>query len=399
LALLIWTLIGACTGSETTRGGAEITDSAGVVLVRNLGNADWSAVPRPALVEDLRIGVVEGAPEYQFGAASGLDVDVGADGRIYVLDRQASNVRVFSPSGDYLMTMGRRGQGPGELSGGTAVMVTPGDTVWVVDGYPLARRLVAFTPNGEAAGTLPLALEDLPDRWEPSSRGVFLVQLRRDADDRPIILAALNPQTGSIDTVLALEPVERTRSGVLYDATPTWALLEGGRIVGGRSDEHRLVVSNRAGSIERVITRATPRRPISDTEREAAIEARREVFATFPTAGRSPEALRRIQEDFEQQIANTTVADYWPAYTTIMSGPGGTLWTRRFFTPAEVEAAGEEGIPNLWDVYDTEGRLLGPIELPRSFSPRRTVGDHLYGIAHDELGVSYVVKLRFALPT
>jgi hypothetical protein len=39
------------------------------------------------LAEDLRIGVLEGDPVYQFGSVRGLAV--GADGRIFVLDGQA----------------------------------------------------------------------------------------------------------------------------------------------------------------------------------------------------------------------------------------------------------------------------------------------------------------------
>jgi hypothetical protein len=92
-------------------------------------------------------------------------------------------------------------------------------------------------------------------------------------------------------------------------------------------------------------------------------------------------------------------AEQYPAFATLLAGPGGTLWAQRIATAADVEAAGgtfnaqDLGAPD-WDVFDAEGRLLGALRLPPQFQPLRVVGDHIYGVLRDELGVQHVVRLR-----
>lgn len=62
---------------------------------------------------DLVIGAVEGDPEYLFEYIGALTLD--ADGRIYVGDRDAQDVRVYGPDGRYLFQVTRSGEGPGEI--------------------------------------------------------------------------------------------------------------------------------------------------------------------------------------------------------------------------------------------------------------------------------------------
>jgi len=88
-----------------------VRDSAGVAIVRNPAIGLWTEAQRWTVREDLRIGAGEGRPEYQLGAIGWLDV--GSDGRIYVLDTQGQHVKVFSAGGRYERTIG----GPGAEAG------------------------------------------------------------------------------------------------------------------------------------------------------------------------------------------------------------------------------------------------------------------------------------------
>ena len=74
--------------------------------------------PQAAQVEAVlqeQIGSSDGGvPEEVFGRLADLAAD--QEGNVYVLENQASEVRVFSSSGEHLRTFGRRGGGPGELN-------------------------------------------------------------------------------------------------------------------------------------------------------------------------------------------------------------------------------------------------------------------------------------------
>ncbi|MGQ0560674.1 MAG: hypothetical protein ACT443_02220, partial [Gemmatimonadota bacterium] len=49
-------------------------------------------------------------------------IAVADDGRIAVLESQAQEIRVFSPTGQHLLTHGRKGAGPGEFRGAWGMM-------------------------------------------------------------------------------------------------------------------------------------------------------------------------------------------------------------------------------------------------------------------------------------
>ena len=79
---------------------------------------------------DLAIGVMDGAQEYLFENIGGLARD--ADGRIYVGDSGARDVRVYGPDGGYLFLVSGPGEGPGEFGRGVCRLVfDPDGRLWV----------------------------------------------------------------------------------------------------------------------------------------------------------------------------------------------------------------------------------------------------------------------------
>jgi len=89
-------------------------------LVRTTGGSVWGDTM--TLAPGLAIGKLDGEEPYLLGLVAGLDVD--GSGRVYVLDRQAQNLRVFSPDEAHLQTIGRGGQGPGEFQTPDCVRIT-----------------------------------------------------------------------------------------------------------------------------------------------------------------------------------------------------------------------------------------------------------------------------------
>lgn len=83
------------------------------------------------LVEEIRIGTVDGVGPSSFGQLKGLAVTL--DGRIVVLDAMAQEIRTFAPDGRHLATHGGKGAGPGELEAAFGLMKGPNDLLWVPD--------------------------------------------------------------------------------------------------------------------------------------------------------------------------------------------------------------------------------------------------------------------------
>ncbi|MFQ5688689.1 MAG: hypothetical protein ACE5HQ_00265 [Gemmatimonadota bacterium] len=139
---------GSGCGGEVRRSGAgwvAVRDTLGdTVVVRTVHGSVWGTDAQ--LVEEVRVGRLDGPDEYTFGDIIALAVD--SVGAIYVSDRQTPALRKYGPDGAYLATFGRRGGGPGEYErpdGGLAVL--PDGRVLLRD--PANGRIDVYGPDGE----------------------------------------------------------------------------------------------------------------------------------------------------------------------------------------------------------------------------------------------------------
>jgi hypothetical protein len=397
-ALLAATIaLTACDRSNGEWSGT-VVDSAGIAVVQNPASARWTLRPEPRLVEELRIGALDGAPELQFGQIAAIDID--ADGTMYVLDAQAAQVRIFDAHGRFVRAVGRPGAGPGEVSPSAAAVLAGADgTVYIAD--VMRQRIAAFGADGSEIGSTAVPMQQgIPVRWDITEDRRFAVQFRSMPfpgmtnvvlRDR---IVARDPGSERADTLLEMESgrtfdvsggMPRMR---LFEAEPVWALLPDGRLARGTNDAFRIELIGRDGRVERVLTRPFERRPLGDGDRDAFRRLLREAISQ-----QAPPAA------VEQILQNLEFAEHYPAFATFAAGPAGTLWVQRIRTAGDVEAEGgrfdaqDIGSP-VWDVFDEEGRLLGNVRMPDGFAPLRFVGNMIYGVLRDDLDVPHVARLR-----
>ena len=96
-----------------------------------------------------------------------------------------------------------------------------------------------------------------------------------------------------------------------------------------------------------------------------------------------------------------TFTDTYPAYAQFRTGPNGSLLVQHMIKLSDLNEDELRdinpqvgfGSPN-WDVFDSQGRLLGVLRMPDRFQPTRFVANNVYGVWRDDLDVQYVIKLR-----
>lgn len=397
--ILTAALLTGCTDTGAGRWTGSVRDSAGVAIVENPEAGVWAPGRGWTVEEELRIGTVDGDANYQFGQLAGIGI--GSDGSIFVLDQQARQVRVFSSDGRFQRTIGRPGQGPGELGAGVAaLLVGRGDTLFVPDMQ--AQRVNLYLSDGTAVSSFRMSLATgIPLSWAVT-RDALVAQLRplvlpnQPGDSMDVIVKIHSD--GRIGDTLRTIPSGRTfsfASGTpefnFFSAEPAWAVDENSRLLFAINSTYRLSVYDSNGTLERIIVRATEPRRVESADQRTLHEAMERLWRT---AGVPPQAIQQLS-------SNVHFAEYFPAFLQMMNGPEGSIWVQRVQQPSALSGSEREaynpmldlGAPE-WDVFDAEGRYLGMVLMPPRFQPVRFVDDRVYGIFRDDLDVQHVMRLR-----
>jgi len=98
------------------------------------------------LVFKEEISVGDSENEEEMVAQPGY-LDVDDKGRIFVVDMKASDIKVFDKTGQFVRTIGKKGEGPGEFNMPLGIIVTPDNELIVED--MMNRRLSYFTLEGK----------------------------------------------------------------------------------------------------------------------------------------------------------------------------------------------------------------------------------------------------------
>ncbi len=401
LAVVASVFLPGCADVDTGWTGT-ISDSAGVTIVSNPEQGIWAPGEEWIVEEEVRIGAVEGDPNYVFGEIMGVAVD--SRGRIFVLDYQAQHIQVYSADGVYEQTVGGPGEGPGELRAAAALFMGPGDTLLVPD-YR-TYRFNRYASDGASVPGFSMALQERrPRLWKATPSGLMVEQFetRTNVPEGPKeFIGRLAPDGTILDTLLTfnpyvvLGPEGRPIRVRIYAPEMIWDLSDELELIGGMNDDYRIKTYS-GGKIQRVITKPFHPVPVENEEKER-IEAR--FRSLMRESGVSPERL-------EGMWAGTHIADSYPAFQGLFWGPSGTVWVQQSKRVSELLDLDFWARINLgqikgakeWDVFDSEGRFLGVVSMPDRFRAWLFQGDKIYGTWYDEYDVPYVVRLGLKDPT
>ena len=397
-AVAVVSAVAAGCASDGPSGGrlAMERDSAGVVIVENegpgaWGDAAWRVEEAHVLAGD------DGRPETQFGYVA--DVAVDAD-TLYVLDQQAQQVRVFGPDGGLLRTVGRAGEGPGELSTFATSVLLRGDTLLVADWG--RGRLHRFRRDGTFVDATLFPGAGGRSWWRVAGGGdLYYRALERITDetgqwrgrDR---LLRVTPAWDAPDTVLTFD-YPQTDVGargapkvpVVVNA-PTWDVLPDGRVVWTTLEDARVRIHGPDGALRRIV--ASDRwtsNPPTLAERDRLLDLLRERLTML---GGAASLVERFEVPYPAVM---------PVLSTVRAGPAGTIWVQRVDGAADAHpmAINTPDPPTgwggaRWDVLDGNGAYLGTVTLSPRTRVTRVLDDRVVGVRWDELDREEVVVWR-----
>jgi hypothetical protein len=345
--------------------GAVDTLASGRLLIRNHDVPLWGAGEAWEVRERFRIGALDGDGPDVFGRI--IDVEFSAEGELYVLDGQASEVRVFGRNGEYLRSFGRVGQGPGELNRPMGMTFDSRGILWVMNWGN--GRYSGYDPHTgevveEKRRLATFGMSPWPGRFDDSDR---LLDVGLGSDGQPVILG-LGAEFVPRDTLAIPQPDERHRVlfrrgevpamsvTVPFAPQPSWAAHPRGGIVVGEGETYRL--HRVSFGDDTIATIEVQRQPmtVSREERDSALAAFQEITQQ-QAGGATPDRQARVP---------ATKSAHGP----VLVDDEGYIWVGR--TPV----SGED--PS-WDVIDVDGRLLGQVSVPvwPTYAKPSIRGDHV----------------------
>lgn len=125
----------------------------GVRVVHNRGKGAWSGKPAVTLKKVRELGDIEAADDtVAFYIPQDLTLDEA--GNLYVLDTGNHRIQKFSAEGEFLATIGRKGQGPGEFNFPCSLDTNEAGGFIVTS--PYSKRIQFLDPGGKETGSLTL---------------------------------------------------------------------------------------------------------------------------------------------------------------------------------------------------------------------------------------------------
>ncbi len=403
-------LAAACAGSgerRTARVEVEVDTIADTVVVRTVAGSAWGG--EATLVPEVSIGEMEGDLEYLMGSVR--SIAVADDGTIYVLDRQGPELRAYGTDGRYLRTLGRPGEGPGELGNPGAIAVLSDGRIVVRD--PGNGRIQAYAPDGTPVGawsvvrggfstSSPMPIDREDDMYVPVFKN-----MTKDFTDWRMALVRVGPDGVAGDT---LDPPDggydaprleaRSQGSVSVNSVPfspaeEWTLHPEGYFVHGVSTDYRFTLLRPGAPLR--IEKAWEPVPVAPGEKEE-----RERWIT--------RNMRQVDAGWKWN--GPPIPDTKPPYTNLYPGRDGRIWVEVPAPSVKVEDTGYDptdpnAVPNEWrerfvfDVFGDDGSYLGRVKPPEGFRTLpQPVFDHdfVWAVESDDLDVQRVVRYRLTLP-
>lgn len=302
------------------------------------------------LEEELTIGEAEGREEYMFQSLTNLAVN--DSGEMFALDYKASHIKVFDKDGQYLRTIGRPGQGPGELFLPRSIIIMESGEI-AVGGINL---ISFFSAEGEYTESIPLTRAQLLS-IDIDTAGNFL-GYSIEREDMVYALKKYDQDLNELlhygSSPLPTDEFNRTGKRNAFFTLLRWDIINGDQVVTGYPEEGYVVkILDVSGNLIRRIEKEYI--PIEIT-----------------------------QKDFEEEIADHPpelkkdyyAPKYFPPFLTLRADDEGRVWV----ITSEMTPDKEKRI---WDVFDAEGRYILRVALKAT---PRIYKNKMYTIEEDEDG-------------
>lgn len=367
----------ACSRAPGEPAAFAARDSSGVRLVTS-NRPLWGQDAGWNIDAHARIDIGAGAPDSSW-LRQVTDAARLADGSILVAGAGTGELRLFDSAGQRLRLLGGVGDGPGQFSSESSMMMWWGPAAELIISDFGNRRINRYDSLGVFQQSTPVATD--PDLVGPDVAGVF-----HDGTWLVIGTSRLSAPPGTI--------LHGTLRCLRYrpDGTPIGVVLEiadGPRFVldpDGVTQFPYLPLSaspRYAPAVDRLIITTGVRAEVEEFDLQGNLkrvsrwnveprstgEIYQQYRASALAAIEDPAQRERYERLLEVDLERPEFA---PAYHRLLVDSRRNLWLERFRVP-------DEPTP-VWDIVDPDGRWLGSITTPPLLRIQRIGEDYILGV-------------------
>jgi hypothetical protein len=358
LAFLLLTLgLALISESQESLWKGKIERKDGVTIVSN-PKSPISRADTVKLEEDLSIGKAAGGSEYSFVRAWYIAVDDA--GAIYVMDQGESCVKAYDEKGKYLRSIGRKGEGPGELQHPNSIHLIDGRRLVFED---FIRSLITFSTDGPFISSLSTAkLMPLNILVTPNNEIVAYMNVV-SSDRKGKEIRVYDGQLQLLKTLFFI-PDEALDPQIIrpFAADFHWALIQGDRLAISRHETYEIEILDLKGASNAIFKR--------DHDRVKIIRAEADEMTARVKKGRKVD-----------------IPEYYPAIQGISADDEGHIYVKTF----EITT---DGASFLHDIFDREGRYLAKVPIPRTARDLIWKNRKLYYLTEDAEGFHKIKRFR-----
>ncbi len=378
LFLVLISLMWVCStrspeGTSEWKGMIEYLD--GIKVVKNPEEPLYGHLHLD-LEKDLSLGNEEDEA-YRFYRVEGLGVD--SESNIYVLDAGNHRIQKYDSQGNHLQTIGKKGQGPGELDTPYGMFLSFENIIYVHDGM----KIKAFKKNGSfiQETTLESFTHDISVDLNRNIWGIGRLPSERG---RTRSIIKLNKK-GKLEKIIKNFPPPKVavRSeggrGVMFfighEYVPqlSFIAINEKTLLYAYSSNYKLHLIDENGEPEMLITTDTPRYSISQKEKDEIYEKNSDYEKKWP---------KDVVKDAIQFPAHR------PFFNKILADNTGRIYVER------VKSVLEKSDMVDFDIFSRDGYYIYRTNLP--VSPELIKNGFLYHIHSEEISGGILIQ-RFKI--
>ena len=349
----------------------------------------YTADETPLFQMDLQeVARIDDSNDVLLGRITWIKTD--ESGHIFISDDGEKRINMYTPDGDFITSLGRKGQGPGEFEY-VHNLVVDETHVYAMD---FSKNLINtyFLDSLEFDTAIMMIRDDqrseqiqgyYPSGFHVLANGEFLVTYMKsfgindtDSQNRVELVYKVN-RDGRMhsEPVLELKIVEpvvlRTENSVSVFGTPfseslETALSPSRRIVVNRTDRFLFQLFDENGRYERAFYYPFSNKPLT---RERALN-------------------QYDNENYQRAIRNYDLPETWPAIDTFLLDDEGRFWIATIIDDEEMLE---------WWVLDEQGELLAKQIWPKNQQIEHVWNNYVFMLEEDEMGLVEVVKYQLSL--